>query len=136
MQLTNFFFSVGILCLFLVVFVTWLRRIERKTLQRLQRASYDNGQIFLSNADSAEKLDIVDIQEIRHSWVAAVFYAAYWEIDGKSGTTLKIDSTAIGLEQLLFQLERLLPGFSVAEVKRAVSDGDIHGETICAWKAA
>ena len=132
MQLTSALLLLGGVCLLIVALAAWMKRKERESLQYVV---LNNGLIVLSFKGKVEKLPICDIREIRYSWVAAVFFAAFWEFDAKSGATLKIDSSAVGLDELLSQLELLLSSFSVAEVKRAASEGDVHGETICAWKA-
>jgi hypothetical protein len=132
MQLISALLLLGTL-VFLVFFATWMRRKER---ERLQFVSLTADRLELRHKGETEMLDVGDICEVRYSWYAAAYFSACWEIQGKSGATLALDWEAVGLNEVLSGLERLLVGFSVAEVKKLVSDGDIHGETICAWQIA
>jgi hypothetical protein len=133
MQLASLLPLLAGLCALLVAFAMWIRRKERESVQRV---AIDCGQLIFSFASKIETLPIAAILEIRYSWIAAVYFGACWEFDGESAVPLKVDSKAAGLGQVLLELEQLLPGFSVEKVKLLASEGDVHGETLCAWRAA
>ena len=81
-----------------------------------------------------EELPLSDISEIKYHYHAVVGFIAVWEFIGKSGRSLLVDAKANGIDDVLTNLEQLLPGFSLADFKRRFDKGDVE-DAIDVWKS-
>ena len=84
---------------------------------------------------TVEGIQISEISEIKYHYHAVVGFVAVWEFIGRNSKTLLVGGEAKGIDAVLGNLEKVLPGFSLAEFNRKFDEGDVE-DVIHVWKAA
>ena len=113
----------------LAIFVTWAiyQLLPEKVFLR-------DGRIVKKYRGMVEEIRISDIFEIRYHYHAVVGCVAVWEFIGRNEKRILVDGRAKGIDSVFSNLERVLPGFSLAEFNRKFDEGDVE-DAIDVWKA-
>lgn len=79
-------------------------------------------------------LALAAVAKIEYAYHAVVGFVAVWIFTGRDGNELAIDASCPGTRRLLIDLERDLPGFSIAAWRQAFDAGDVE-DTVQVWPA-
>lgn len=94
-----------------------------------------DGKIVKKHKRSTEQLQLSHLSEIKFHYHAVVGFIGIWEFIDKAGASLKVDTNAKGIKELIASLDKELPGFSSKEFDRKFREGDVE-DSIDVWKAA
>lgn len=82
-----------------------------------------------------ESIEIRELVEIKYHYHAVVGFISTWEFINRNGGSLIIDGEAKNISEVLSQLERILPGFSLANLKVMFESADVE-DVLDVWKIA
>lgn len=82
-----------------------------------------------------ESIKISDLAEIKYHYHAAVGFLSTWEFIDRNGSLLRIDGKSEGITEVLSDLERILPNFTLGNFKEQFDTGDVE-DIIDVWKNA
>ncbi|RDH86555.1 MAG: hypothetical protein DIZ78_06490 [endosymbiont of Escarpia spicata] len=118
------------LTVFVFVFIAWI-------VWNIQpeRVACTSQTLIKKYKGKTESIELVDIDEIKYHYHAAAGFLSEWEFIDRNGGSLKIDGESKGIEQVLSQLESILPSFSLDDFKIMFKAGDVE-DSLNVWKNA
>lgn len=98
-----------------------------------QQVQFVEGSIVRTERGRRESVALADIERVRFHYSAVAGFIGSWEFFSKDGSSLNVSGEAKGIEQVLPNLEKSLPGFSMAEFRKQFEAADVE-DTIEVWR--
>ncbi|MGD8912338.1 MAG: hypothetical protein PVJ68_06295 [Candidatus Thiodiazotropha sp.] len=124
---TTIWISLAVNVLAFIAWIVWEQQPEKVT--------FVNGLLVKKYKGRSESIVISDLVEIKYHYHAVVGFISTWEFNGKDGGSLRVDGEAKGISEVLSQLEKILPTFSLSSFETQFDAGDVE-DTIDVWRNA
>jgi len=95
----------------------------------------DAERIFYESRNEQLVVDISKLIEIKYHYRAVTGIIGFLEFVQRNYAAISIDQGTPGMNEVISELERRLPGFKRSSMTECVNDGDL-GDTCVIWKAA
>jgi len=94
----------------------------------------DTEKIFYESRDGQLSVDINELIEIKYHYRAVMGIIGFLEFVQRNYSAVSIDQGTPGMNDVILELEKHLPGFKRSSMTECINDGDL-ADTCIIWKA-